>query len=99
MSQHTIPIRTNLIIFAALLALLLLTIGAAYLDLGRFNFALAMAIATAKAVLILLYFMHVRYSSKLTWAFSSAAFLWLGILLVLSLNDYFTRGWLSIPGK
>ena len=99
MSQHIIPLRANFAIFAALLALLGLTVGAAYVDLGRWNLPLAMTIAAAKAALILLYFMHVRFSNKLTAVFSGAAFLWLVILLVLTLNDYMTRGWLPIEGK
>lgn len=99
MSQHILSVRTNFVIFAALMALLGATVGAAYIDLGRWNLPVAMAIATAKAVLILLYFMHVRFSHRLTWVFSGAAFLWLAIMLVLSLSDYTTRDWLAIEGK
>lgn len=99
MSDHAIPVRTNLIIFAALLALLGATVGMAYVDLGYLNFSVAMAIATTKAVLIMLYFMHLRYSAPLTWVAAVAAFLWLGILLVLSLSDYLSRGWLEVVGK
>ncbi len=99
MSQHTIPLRTNYLIFAALLGLLALTIGIAYIDLGPFGIVVAMTIATIKAVLILLYFMHVRFSSKLVWVFSSGAFFWLGILLVLGMGDYLSRGVLEVLGK
>ena len=83
----------------ALLVLLVATVGAAFINVEPFNFALTMIIALAKAIMILLIFMHVRYSERLIWVFSSAAFLWLAILIVLSLNDYFTRDWLNIPGK
>ena len=111
MSDHTIPVRTNLIIFASLLALLAATVGIAYVDLDikfpgpggmidiPLNFPLAMAIATTKAVLIMLYFMHLRYSAPLTWVAAGASFLWLGILLTLSLSDYLSRGWLEVVGK
>ena len=111
MSDHTIPVRTNLIVFASLLALLAATVGMAFVDLdiqiqGRsgpidvpLNFPLAMAIAATKAVLIMLYFMHLRYSARLTWVAAGASFLWLGILLVLSLSDYLSRGWLEVVGK
>jgi len=99
MSQHIIPLRVNFLILAALLALLALTVGAAYVDLGRWNLPLAMAIAATKAALILLYFMHVRFGSRLTSVFAGAALLWLTILLVLTLNDYLSRGWLPIQGK
>jgi cytochrome c oxidase subunit IV len=96
---HILPVRTYLTVYIALLVLLIATVGAAFIDLGWFNFALTMVIALAKAIMILLIFMHVRYSERLVWVFSSAAFLWLAILIVLSLNDYFTRDWLNIPGK
>jgi cytochrome c oxidase subunit 4 len=99
MSQHIVPIRTNLTIFGILMGLLVLTVAAAYLDLGTFNFLLAMSIAVCKAVLIMLYFMHVRYSHKLTWVFSTAAFLWLALLLGITVADYLSRNWLQIPGK
>ena len=100
MSQHHIlSVRAYLLVFAALLALLLVTIGAAYLELGRLGLLVALAIASTKAVLIMLYFMHLRFSNRLTWVFAGAAFLWLGILLALSLTDYLSRGWLDVPGK
>jgi cytochrome c oxidase subunit 4 len=98
--QHVVPVRTNLIVFAALLTLLLVAIGVAYLDLGPgVNTVVTMLIATCKAVLILLFFMHVRFSNRLVWVFSGAAFLWLGILIALTLNDYLTRGWLVMADK
>jgi cytochrome c oxidase subunit 4 len=97
--EHVLPVRTYLAVYVALLVLLGATVGAAFVNVEPFNFALTMIIAVAKAVLILLIFMHVRYSERLVWVFSSAAFLWLAILIALSLNDYFTRGWLNIPGK
>jgi cytochrome c oxidase subunit 4 len=94
-----IGIKTLLIIYACLIGLMFLTLGAATVDLGRANFLVAMGIATTKMVLIILYFMHVRYSEKLTWVFSTAAFLWLIIMVGGLLNDYFTRGFLNVPGK
>ncbi len=59
----------------------------------------ALTIATVKAVLILLYFMHVRFSKNVIWVFSGAAFFWFMILLVLTFNDYATRSWLGVLGK
>jgi cytochrome c oxidase subunit 4 len=97
--QHILPIRTYLAVYVALLVLLVATVGAAYVNIEPFNFALTMAIAVAKATLILLIFMHVGYGEKITWVFASGAFLWLAILIALSLNDYFTRDLLNIPGK
>jgi cytochrome c oxidase subunit 4 len=99
MSDHILPVKSYLTVYAALMVLLVATVGAAFIDLGWFNFTLTMIIAVAKALMILLIFMHVRYSERLIWVFSGAGFLWLGLLIALSLNDYFTRGWLNIPGK
>ncbi|HYG78425.1 MAG TPA: cytochrome C oxidase subunit IV family protein [Planctomycetota bacterium] len=91
MPQHILPVSTYLLIFAALLALLLATVGAQYIELGPYNILLALTIAIFKAVLVVLYFMHVRFSSRLTWIFASAAFLWLGILLTFVMADYLMR--------
>ena len=96
---HILPVRTYLAVYVALLVLLVATVGAAFIDLGPFNFRAHDGHRRRQGGLILLIFMHVRYSERLVWVFSSAAFLWLAILIVLSLNDYFTRGWLNIPGK
>jgi cytochrome c oxidase subunit 4 len=100
MSQkHIASVATNLIVFVALMVLLLATIGGAYAPLGHFHLAVALLIAVAKALLVMLFYMHVRSAKRTTWVFSSAAFLWLGILIALSLSDYLGRGWLAIPGK
>jgi cytochrome c oxidase subunit 4 len=97
--QPHIGPKTYLVIYAALLGLMTLTVLASLVNLGPANFGVAMAIATAKMVLIILYFMHVRYSDKLTWVFSTAAFLWLIIFIAGTLNDYFTRGLLESGAK
>jgi cytochrome c oxidase subunit 4 len=85
-------LRVYYLVFAALLALLVVTVVMAEVELGAFNFFVAAAIATLKAVLIMLFFMHVRYSLPLTWLVAGAGFFWLGILFVLTLSDYLTRG-------
>jgi cytochrome c oxidase subunit 4 len=85
--------RTYLLTGIALLAFLGLTIGAAYINLGPLNTAVAMTISFVKAALIVLFFMHVRYSKPLLWVFVGAGFFWLGIMLVLAMSDYMTRGW------
>lgn len=92
MSGHQVSRKVYFVVGFALLVLFLLTVGVAYIDLGAFNIVVAMAIATFKAILVVLYFMHVRYSSRVTWVFVSASFFWLVILLVLTLSDYVTRG-------
>lgn len=77
--------------FAALMALLAVTIAVAQIDLGPWNFPAAAAIATLKGLLIILFFMHVRYSPPLTGLFAGASFFWIGILFVLTYSDYATR--------
>jgi cytochrome c oxidase subunit IV len=100
MTEHiAVSNRMNVIVFAVLLALLGATVGFAYVDLGPLNFPVAMGIATCKAILIVLFFMHVRYSSRLTWLFAGAALIWLAIMIGLTLNDYFARPLLGIEGK
>lgn len=84
--------KTNVIVWAALMALLLATWGISELDLGRFKVVTAITISVAKALLIVLYFMHVRHSPKLVWVFAAAGFVWLVILIELTLSDYLTRG-------
>jgi cytochrome c oxidase subunit 4 len=82
-------------IFAALLVLTLSTAGVAFVDLGGdLNTVVALAFAIVKALLVILFFMHVRYSSRLTWVFVGAGFFWMLILLTLTLTDPLTRGWL-----
>jgi cytochrome c oxidase subunit 4 len=91
-----ISIRGYFAVFIALLAFTALTTGVAFLDLGGVgNVAVALAIAVGKAALVALYFMHLRYSSRLVWLFASAGIFWLGILLVLTVSDYLSRGWVS----
>jgi cytochrome c oxidase subunit 4 len=76
-----------------------LTVSAAYADLGNFNVTVALGIACAKATLVVLYFMHVRYAFRLIWLVIGSSIAWLAILLVVTLSDYLSRGWLPFPGK
>ena len=87
-----VPKKTYVLVWASLLVLLFATWGFAIVDLRPFNAIIAMTIALAKMLLIILFFMHVRYSSRLTWLFAAAGFLWLAIMIFLTLNDYLTRG-------
>jgi cytochrome c oxidase subunit 4 len=91
--HHVVPVKVYIIIFIALMVLLAVTIGVARLNLGPFGLPIAMTIAIAKALLIILYFMHVRYSSHIAWIYAGAGFLWLMILLVFTISDYISRGW------
>ena len=85
--------RSYFITGLALLGLLALTITAAYVNLGPLNVMTAMTISAAKTALIILFFMHLRYSKPLVWIFAGAGVFWLGIMLSLALSDYLTRGW------
>lgn len=92
MSQHVIPQRIYILVFVTLLLLTLLTVDVAFMEAGWLNLYIALAIATCKALLVILFFMHVRYSPRLTWVFVGAGFFWLVILFVFTLGDYLTRG-------
>ena len=96
MSEHVVSKNLYYVIFGSLMVLTILTVVVARIDLGgHLNDVVALTIAVAKALLVVLYFMHVRYSSRLTWVFVAAGFFWLAILVVLTLSDYWTRGWLT----
>ena len=92
MTHYVVPIRVYLGVFVALMLLMAATVGAAFFDLGIFNNVIALAIAMAKTSLIMLYFMHLRYSSRLTQVFALVGFLFLVILVAGTVNDYLTRG-------
>jgi cytochrome c oxidase subunit 4 len=95
MSEHIVPKKLYYSIFIALMVLTGITVWVATIDLKAWNAIVALTIAVIKALLVVLYFMHVRYSSKLTWAFVGAGFFWLVILIALTLSDYFSRSWIS----
>ena len=93
MTEHIVPTRIYYTIFAILMLCTGLTVWVAFLDLGALNTVAALAIAVFKATLVVLFFMHVKYSTRLTWAVVAGSIFWLGILLVLTMSDYLTRGW------
>ncbi len=97
MTQHMDSPRMYYVVFAALAILTLVTTGAAFFDLGILNTVVAMTIAVGKASLVVLYFMHVRHSARLTWVFIGAGVLWLTILIALTLSDVLTRAWIPPP--
>jgi cytochrome c oxidase subunit 4 len=93
MNTHVVPLKIYIAIFVALLVGTGVTVGAAYIDMGPLNTIVALSIAVVKALLVILYFMHVRYSSRLTWVFVAAGFFWFLILVAFTFADYDTRGW------
>ena len=97
MSEHIVPVRVYLVIFLALLVGTALTVVAAFHDFPwQWNTIIALTIASFKATLVVLYFMHVRYSSRLVGVILISALFWLGILFALTFSDYLTRGWLPV---
>lgn len=99
MHEHVDSIKTYTLVFLSLLILTAATTVAATIDLGPFNVVMALLIAVVKMILVALFFMHLRHSTILTKVVVGGGMLWLGILLVLSLSDFITRGWLPVPGK
>ena len=95
MSQHVISKKIYFGVFATLIVLTLVTIEVAMIDLGKINTVAALAIAVCKATLVILYFMHVRYSSRLTWIVVGCGFFWLVIMIALTMSDYLSRAWIQ----
>ena len=93
MSGHISPKSTYITIFGALMVCTILTVLAAFINLGKLNFPVAITIAVFKATLVVLFFMHVKYGSKLTKLIVGVAFFFLGIMLSLTMADYLSRGW------
>jgi cytochrome c oxidase subunit 4 len=93
MPGHIVPTRVYYLIFAALMIGTCLTVQVAFFDLGALNTIVALVIAVIKATLVVLFFMHAKYSTRLTWAVIAGGVFWLGILLALTFSDYLTRAW------
>jgi cytochrome c oxidase subunit 4 len=95
MSETTVPIRVYYVIFATLLLLTLVTVDVAFFNIGLLSLYVALAIATTKATLVALYFMHVRYSPRLTGLVLVTGFFFLVVMIVLTVSDLRGRGWLA----
>jgi cytochrome c oxidase subunit 4 len=91
--HHIVPTRVYYTIFGILMLCTYLTVQIAFFDLGVLNTVAALTIAVFKATLVVLFFMHVKYSTRLTWVVALAALFWFGILLALTAGDYLTRSW------
>ena len=96
MSQHVVPRKVYFAVFTALLVLTATTTAVSFLDLGPWNTVVALAIAFLKATLVVLFFMHVKYSPRLTQVVIAGGLFWLAILLALTLSDFLSRGWLPV---
>jgi cytochrome c oxidase subunit 4 len=94
MSGHIASPRSYVLVFLALIVGTGLTYAAALVDFGFFNNVVMLAIALAKAALVILIFMGVRWSSRLTWVVAASGFVWLLILFGITMSDYMSRGWM-----
>jgi cytochrome c oxidase subunit IV len=95
MSAHVAPKRMYYMVFLALVVGTVLTVAAAKVDMGPANNVVMLTIACTKATLVILFFMHVRWSSRLTWVVAMSGFFWLLILFTLGMADYMSRGWIQ----
>ncbi len=92
-SSHVVPVRVYILVLSLLFVFTVITVLAAFVELGPLNTPLALAIAIFKASIVVLFFMHVRYNTPLMWVFAGAGFFWLLILLALTMQDYVSRDW------
>ena len=100
MAEHVSSPKLYIVVFLALMVFTVITVAVAYQDLGPLNDIVALTIAMTKALLVVLYFMHVRYSTRLTALTALGGLFFLGILIALTLNDYMSRGAIiPVPGK
>jgi len=97
MSHQVVSVKTYSAVFIALIALTITTVAVSKLELGEYNFVVAMTIAVIKGTLVVAFFMDVRRASSMTKLFVAAGFFWMAILLVFVLSDYFSRGWVLVP--
>jgi cytochrome c oxidase subunit 4 len=96
MSEHAVPRSVYFAVFGALMVLTATTTAVSFVDLGPWNTVVALGIAFLKATLVVLFFMHVKYSPRLTQITVAGGLLWLAILILITLSDFMTRGWLPV---
>lgn len=100
MSEQVAGIKTYILIWAVLMCLTGLTAGVSFINLHRWSTVVAFIIATAKAGLVVTFFMHLYYEKEKTvWIWAVVSAFWLALMLVLTMGDYLTRGFLRVPGK
>ena len=95
MSGHVASVKLYYAVFAALIVGTILTVLVASVDLGPLNNVVMLTVAFTKALLVILFFMHVRWGSRLTWVIAGSGFVWLIIMFSLTLADYMSRGWIQ----
>lgn len=92
---HVVPVKIYVAVFLTLMVLTAITVAVAFVDLGGLNNVVMLGIAVAKATLVVLFFMHVKYGTRLVPLVAAGGFFWLLILFGFTLSDYLSRGWLG----
>jgi cytochrome c oxidase subunit 4 len=98
-AHHIVPKRVYFAVFITLIVMTWVTAFVSTVDLGRWNIFVALAIAIFKASLVVLFFMHVWYSTRLTKMIVMSSIFWLVLLLFITMVDIWTRGWMGVPGR
>jgi cytochrome c oxidase subunit 4 len=93
MAEHIVPTKSYVAVWATLMVMTLITTLVGFVDLGRFNAVVALVIATFKASVVVLFFMHAKYTPRLMRVVITAGLFWLALLLVFTEIDYLTRLW------
>ncbi len=96
-NHHISPVTLYYKIFGLLMILTVITVAIARVDLGFMNIVMAVTIATLKATVVALFFMHLKYSAKVTWVAAAAGAIWLCVMLALTLADVLSRTWIPTP--
>jgi cytochrome c oxidase subunit 4 len=97
--EHIVPVRVYVLVFLTLIVMTWVTAFVSTIDLGRLNVFVALSIAIFKASLVILFFMHVKYGTRLTKMIVLAGLYWLILLLFIAMVDLWTRGWMGVPGR
>jgi cytochrome c oxidase subunit IV len=98
-NEHIDSVATYALVFLALIAATIITTAVAFVDLGAFSVVVALAIAICKMLLVVLFFMHVRHSTKLTKLVLAGGVLWFLILIGMTYTDFGSRTWMGVPGR
>lgn len=98
-TPHMDSVRTYFMVWLALIFATVITTAVAFVDLGSFSVVAALAIAVCKMLLVALFFMHVRHSTRLTKVVLLGGLLWFGILMGMTFTDFVSRGWVGVPGR
>jgi cytochrome c oxidase subunit IV len=97
--HHIVPVRVYVAVFLTLIVMTWVTAFVSTIDMGRLNVFVALSIAIFKASLVILFFMHVKYGTRLTKMIVLAGIYWLILLLFIAMADLWTRNWMGVPGR